>query len=359
MLEYICQSTISDNHTNDGTGIGSFTSGITGLNPGTTYHVRTYANNTAGTGYGSDLTFTSSAIIPTVTTTVSSIASTSAISGGNVISDGGASVTVRGVCWSTSENPTIIDSHTTDGLGTGSFTSSIMGLNQGATYHVRAYATNSVGTAYGADVEFTTLALGSGSLRVNLAPQSAVDASVKWKMDGGAWQDGGATLSEIGDGEHTLYFKDVDGWIPPAMRTVTILSDQLIEYQAFTSGDREGFAIQARSSATTTKTRFRARGWERTFTARTANTPSTRLLTPNSMPPAMTCPITATEWVMVRDNVTGLIWEVKQNQNAVTNYDDPHDADNNYTWYDSNPETNGGNAGTPGDARTSKTSSLP
>jgi hypothetical protein len=59
-------------------------------------------------------------------------------------------------------------------------------------------------------------------------------------------------------------------------------------------------------------------------------------------------PDDATEWVMVRDNVTGLIWEVKRNKDDVKNYDDPHDADNTYTWYDSTPETNGGNAGTPG-----------
>lgn len=60
-------------------------------------------------------------------------------------------------------------------------------------------------------------------------------------------------------------------------------------------------------------------------------------------------PDSATEWYMVRDNVTGLIWEVKQNKDDVPNYGDPHDADNTYTWYDSNPHTNKGNAGTPGD----------
>ena len=60
-------------------------------------------------------------------------------------------------------------------------------------------------------------------------------------------------------------------------------------------------------------------------------------------------PDSATEWYMVRDNVTGLIWEVKQNQDDVPNYGDHHDADNTYTWYDGNPDTNGGNAGTPGD----------
>ena len=59
-------------------------------------------------------------------------------------------------------------------------------------------------------------------------------------------------------------------------------------------------------------------------------------------------PDSATSWSMVRDNVTGLIWEVKTNKDGVKNYNDPHDADNTYTWYDSNPATNGGNAGTPG-----------
>ena len=99
--------------------------------------------------------------VPTVTTSlVSEVATTSATCGGNVTSDGGASVTVRGVCWSTSQNPTVNDSHTTDGSGTGSFTSNITGLTANTTYYVRAYATNSAGTAYGEEVTFTTLSAG-------------------------------------------------------------------------------------------------------------------------------------------------------------------------------------------------------
>jgi Protein of unknown function (DUF1566)/Viral BACON domain len=62
----------------------------------------------------------------------------------------------------------------------------------------------------------------------------------------------------------------------------------------------------------------------------------------------------ATSWVMVKDNVTGLIWEMKTNKDGVKNYNDPHDADNTYTWYDSNPATNGGYAGTPGDGTDSE-----
>ena len=95
--------------------------------------------------------------LPVVTTaTPSSITLTTAIGGGNVTSDGGASVTAKGVCWSTASNPITGDSHTSDGPGTGSFISSIIGLSPGTTYHVRAYATNSVGTGYGSDVSFKT-----------------------------------------------------------------------------------------------------------------------------------------------------------------------------------------------------------
>jgi len=96
-------------------------------------------------------------VIPTVTTnSVSSITSNSAVCGGNVTSDGGVPVTARGVCWGITSNPTTDNSKTTDGSGTGSFTSSITGLSANKMYYVRAYATNSMGTAYGSNVDFTT-----------------------------------------------------------------------------------------------------------------------------------------------------------------------------------------------------------
>lgn len=95
--------------------------------------------------------------LPTVTTnSVSAITSTSAQCGGKVTSNGGAPVTSKGVCWSTSLNPTITDSKTTDGIGTGSFSSTITGLSPNTTYYVRAYATNSKGTGYGANTSFKT-----------------------------------------------------------------------------------------------------------------------------------------------------------------------------------------------------------
>jgi len=94
--------------------------------------------------------------LPTlITSPTTAITETSAISGGNITSDGGAIVTARGVCWSTTTNPTIANSYSTDGIGTGVFTSLLTGLTAGITYYVRAYATNSAGTSYGSEVSFT------------------------------------------------------------------------------------------------------------------------------------------------------------------------------------------------------------
>jgi hypothetical protein len=145
--------------TSDGTGTGAFTSSLTGLTASTTYHIRAFATNGIGTSYGSDLTFTTSGVptAPTVTTTAaSSITDTTAATGGNVTTDGGASVTSRGVCYSTSSNPT--SPCTSNGTGTGVFSSSLSGLTASTLYHIRAFATNSVGTSYGSDLTFTTSA---------------------------------------------------------------------------------------------------------------------------------------------------------------------------------------------------------
>ena len=152
--------TTSNSTTIDGSGIGVFSSSLTGLVVNTTYFVRAYATNSQGTAYGNVVSFTTivGASIPTVTTTaVSSITANTAVSGGNVTSDGGAPVTSRGVCWSTSTNPTTSNSTTIDGSGIGVFSSSLTGLVVNTTYFVRAYATNSQGTAYGNVVSFTTI----------------------------------------------------------------------------------------------------------------------------------------------------------------------------------------------------------
>jgi uncharacterized protein (TIGR02145 family) len=97
-------------------------------------------------------------VIPVlITVPVSGITTTEALAGGNVSDDGGADVITRGVCWATSDKPDITDNKTTENGGTGSFTSTITGLDPNTTYYVRAYATNSAGTAYGSFISFKTL----------------------------------------------------------------------------------------------------------------------------------------------------------------------------------------------------------
>ena len=200
----VCWSTSSnpttaDSHTTDGSGTGTFVSNLTGLTPNTPYYVRAYATNSVGTAYGNEVTFTtlSNPVLPTVTTTaVTNITQTTATSGGNVTSDGGATVTVRGVCWNISSNPTTANSYTTDGSGTGTFVSNLTGLTANTLYYVRAYATNSIGTAYGNELTFTTLSnpvlpTVTTTVITNIAQTTATSG-------GNVTSDGGATVTVRG-----------------------------------------------------------------------------------------------------------------------------------------------------------------
>lgn len=150
--------TLTNSFTNDGTGTASYNSTMNGLNPLTTYYVRAYATNSLGTSYGNEISFTTTDLVnpgptvPVIGTSTSAITgSSTASSGGYVSSDGGSSVTMRGVCWSTNINPTLADNFSTDGgTGIGFFSSTLTGLiGCGTIYYIRAYATNSTGTGYG------------------------------------------------------------------------------------------------------------------------------------------------------------------------------------------------------------------
>lgn len=151
--------TLSGTFMTSGSGTGAFSVSLTGLTPGQLYHFRAYATNSAGTAYGSDLTFTTIETTGAriVTTAASSIGEYAATSGGSGIQDGGSSITAKGVCWNTTGTPTTADSKTSDGTGTGTFVSSITGLSIGGTYYVRAYITNAVDTYYGDQINFTTI----------------------------------------------------------------------------------------------------------------------------------------------------------------------------------------------------------
>ena len=180
--------TTANSKTTDATGTGVFTSNLTNLLPGTTYYVKAYATNSAGTAYGNEVTFKTLAVVPTVTTTAATaVTTTGATSGGNVTADGGSPVTARGVCWATTANPVATGNHTTDGTGLGTFPSTITGLTPNTKYYLRAYATNSIGTAYGAEIEFTTSQVVLATLTTTAATGITASAAVS-----------GGNITEIG-----------------------------------------------------------------------------------------------------------------------------------------------------------------
>ncbi|MFN3444689.1 MAG: T9SS type A sorting domain-containing protein, partial [Bacteroidia bacterium] len=155
---------VVDSATNPLVGNGAFIVNLTGLTASTTYYYRAYAVNPVGTSYGPDSSFTTpaSAIAPTVLrVAATNVTTTTATFGGNITSDGGATVTSSGVVYSTSPNPVlfglgVIDSTTTPLVPSGTFSFSTVGLTHSTKYYFRAYATNSVGTSYSTQDSFTT-----------------------------------------------------------------------------------------------------------------------------------------------------------------------------------------------------------
>ena len=167
------------------------------------------------------------AVTPTVTTSeVSNISDPYATCGGNVTDDGGATVTARGVCWSTSPNPTLNDSHTTDGSGTGEFTSTLNELVSETIYYVRAYATNSVGTAYGNEVIFST---SCGNVIVEISGNSelcAGDTATLIATGASTYQwntgDTGDILQTSAEGTYSVIGTDTNGCLATTSITVTV-----------------------------------------------------------------------------------------------------------------------------------------
>lgn len=152
--------TVEGNKTNDGTGNGRFTSVINGLLPGTSYFFRAYAINVAGISYGNEVSFTTSAQLAVLTTgEISEITPTSAQVTVTVVSDGGAEIINRGIVWHTAPEPTLAHQKKEIANGGDNFTADLMNLEPDTEYFVRSFATNSVGTAYGNSLTFTTEAL--------------------------------------------------------------------------------------------------------------------------------------------------------------------------------------------------------
>jgi hypothetical protein len=191
-----------------------------------------------------------SVALPTVATlAISGITPVSATGGGDVTSVGGADVTVRGVCWGTSASPTTANTCTSDGAGTGAFLSSLTGLLPNTLYHVRAYATNAGGTAYGNDVQFTSgpaISLVSGWNFIS-SPKQPPDAAIGTVLAGVSsnveivwgyhnenkvWQkwkpgDNVSNLTFDSDRGYWIYmnalgYVDSTNWTTPTSTTVTL-----------------------------------------------------------------------------------------------------------------------------------------
>lgn len=192
----VCWSTSSnptteDNKLSNSDLTGDYSINIAGLMPGTTYYLRTYAINHVGTSYGNEVSFTTqNGIIQLTTNTATLITAFTATSGGNIASDGGAPVSMRGVCWSTTPNPTTFNSKTTDGSGLGDFSSNLTNLSVNTPYYVRSYAVNSVGISYGNEVVFSTK---NGVVQLTTSSPSMITAFTA-KSGGTITSDGGAPV---------------------------------------------------------------------------------------------------------------------------------------------------------------------
>ena len=218
-LVYGTSSGASTYSVTTGTGTGTYTSSLTGLTPATTYYVRSFATNSVGTVYGTETSFTTIAIAPTLTTTAaSSITKYAASAGGTITSNGGSTITVSGICWSTTATPTTSDFKTTDGTTTGIFTSALTGLTAGTTYYVRAYATNAIGTSYGANESFTTLSTPPSQTTVLIGTQR--------------WTDKNLNVANYRNGDAITYASNATQWA-----AANALGQGAYMYLLYASGD--------------------------------------------------------------------------------------------------------------------------
>ena len=243
--------TIDNFKSEDGVGIGAFTSALNGLTGNTKYFIRAYATNEVGTAYGEEFEFTTS-LTPTLaevtTASITNITVNSASSGGNVISDGHVSVTARGICWSTTANPDINDNKTSDGTGTGTFTSAVTNLSAGTTYYIRAYATNSVGTAYGNEILFSTNSI---STTVYASKDAAIFNNQAGNAANGDYGAGGSQLLQVGYASPTqIYARSLLYFDLSSIPTTAVIESVSLQFTQGSSGSATAYSINIHKLST-------------------------------------------------------------------------------------------------------------
>ena len=191
------QPTLEDTQVNvNGTNISTT---IEGLTPNTTYYVRAFLTNNFGDFYGEEVSFTTVAgqiIINTLQ--ITDISTNSAVSGGEILSDGNASILSRGVCWNTNSNPTIDDSYVNNNSDNTSYQCLIDGLLANTEYYIRAFATNEFGTYYGNELIFSTNPLDTNPPTITLLGSNPQEIYL-----GESYSEYGATAIDDIDGDIT------------------------------------------------------------------------------------------------------------------------------------------------------------
>jgi hypothetical protein len=184
-----------------GSGLGTFNGTLRNLTPNTTYYFRSYAVNGGGVAYGLVLSLQTPALAlaSIQTNPIYGISNNSAYSGGTIGSNGGSSITHRGVVFDLVAGPTLTSNLTSDGVGTGSYTSIMTGLAPSTTYYVRAYANNALGTAYGNELSFNTTAQASGPGTVPIVGTQFVTKTDSNYVGGGnVLNDGNSPILSLG-----------------------------------------------------------------------------------------------------------------------------------------------------------------
>ncbi len=246
----ICYSKTADPTIDDKTLVckqdnaGEFSGTLTGLNEGTTYHVRAYAVNTKGVAYGDDYRFTTkSTTAPTVTTTtVTDITVSSAVCGGKIISNGNSEITECGICYSTSTEP-IIDGKKISYNGEDSvFDCKLTELQDGTTYCVCAYATNAKGTGYGEKRSFTTVSIRTPTV-VTLEPTDITSSSAV--CSGQITNDGNSEILACG----ICYSTSAN----PTINDEVVAADNMDKFSCTLTGLSEATTYYVRAYATNAK----------------------------------------------------------------------------------------------------------